>query len=68
MDVIYDDAFLYKYAYGEVPSIHIIVNLRVVTLKGIVDTKYDADRAASLVNFTTDAFSVVDDLQFKSIK
>ncbi len=67
-DVIYDDAFLYKYAYGEVPTIHIIVNLGVVTLKGMVDTKYDADRATSLVNYRTDAFSVVDDLQFKSIK
>jgi hyperosmotically inducible periplasmic protein len=67
-EVIYDDAFLYKYAYGEVPAIHIIVNLGVVTLEGMVDTKYDADRAASLVNYRTGAFNVMDDLQYRSLK
>jgi hyperosmotically inducible protein len=67
-DLIYDDAFLYKYAYGDVPTIHIIVNMGVVTLMGMVDSKYDADRATSLVNYRTDAFAVVDDLQYKRVE
>lgn len=63
-DLIYDDAFLYKYAYGEVPRIHIIINMGVVTLMGMVDSKYDADRATSLVSYRTDAFDVKNQLHF----
>ena len=64
--VIYDDPILDRYAYGTVPAIHIIVNMGVVTLKGVVASSFDATRAGSLVRYRTDAFDVVNQLQFPS--
>jgi osmotically-inducible protein OsmY len=64
--VIYDDPILARYGYRAVPSIHIIVNMGVVTLKGVVFSSHDADRAYSLVSFRTDALEVVNQLQVES--
>jgi osmotically-inducible protein OsmY len=61
---IYDDGILYKYGYGNVPAIHIIVNMGVVTLEGVVESSFDAKRAYSLVLFTTDAMDVANQLRF----
>lgn len=64
--VIYDDPILDRYGYRAVPAIHIIVNMGVVTLKGVVASSFDANRAGSLVRYRTDAFDVVNQLQFQS--
>jgi osmotically-inducible protein OsmY len=63
-EAIYDDGILYKYGYGNVPAIHIIVNMGIVTLEGVVNSSFDAKRAYSLVLFTSDAFDVVNQLRF----
>jgi osmotically-inducible protein OsmY len=64
--VIYDDPILDRYGYRAVPAIHIIVNMGIVTLKGVVASSFDANRAGSLVRYRTDAFDVVNQLQFPS--
>jgi osmotically-inducible protein OsmY len=64
--VIYDDPILDQYGYRAVPAIHIIVNMGIVTLKGVVASSFDATRAGSLVRYRTDAFDVVNQLQFES--
>jgi osmotically-inducible protein OsmY len=64
--VIYDDPILDRYGYGAVPAIHIIVNMGIVTLKGVVASSFDANRAGSLVRYRTDAFDVINQLQFES--
>ena len=61
---IYDDGILYTYGYRSVPAIHIIVNMGIVTLEGVVKSSFDAKRAYSLVLFTTDAMDVVNQLRF----
>jgi osmotically-inducible protein OsmY len=66
--VIYDDGILKDYGYQDVPTIHIIVDMGVVTLLGTVNSKYDADRATSLVSYRTNAFDVIDRLQVVSQK
>ena len=66
--LIYDDGILKDYGYRDVPTIHIIVDMGVVTLYGTVNSQYDADRAASLVSFRTNAFNVIDRLQVVSQK
>jgi osmotically-inducible protein OsmY len=66
--VIYEDGILKDYGYRDVPAIHIIVNMGVVTLLGTVNSTYDADRATSLVRYSTDAFNVIDQLQVVSQK
>jgi osmotically-inducible protein OsmY len=66
--VIYDDGILKDYGYRDVPTIHIIVDMGVVTLLGTVNSKYDADRATSLVSYRTNAFDVIDRLQVVSQK
>jgi osmotically-inducible protein OsmY len=60
---IYDDGILYQYGFREVPAIHIIVNMGIVTLKGMVGSSFDANRAGSLVRYRTDAFDVINQLQ-----
>jgi osmotically-inducible protein OsmY len=64
--VIYDDPILDNYGYRAVPAIHIIVNMGIVTLKGVVASSFDANRAGSLVRYRTDAFDVLNQLQFES--
>jgi osmotically-inducible protein OsmY len=64
--VIYDDPILDNYGYRAVPAIHIIVNMGVVTLKGVVASSFDANRAGSLVRYRTGAFDVDNQLQVES--
>lgn len=66
--MIYDDGILKDYGNRDVPAIHIIVDMGVVTLLGTVNSAYDADRATSLVSYRTDAFNVIDRLQVANQK
>ncbi len=60
---IYGDPGLNKYAWGAVPSIHIIVDNGHVTLVGAVDTQMDKQLAETRAKSVPGVFSVDDQLQ-----
>lgn len=65
---IYGDEALNKYAWGAVPSIHIIVNNGHVTLVGVVDNAGDKNLAEIRAKGVPDVFSVDNQLQVANNK
>lgn len=65
---IYGSDGLSKYAWGAVPSIHIVVNNGHVTLVGVVDTQSDKQLAEMRAKGVPDVFSVDNQLQVANNK
>jgi BON domain len=63
---IYGFDGLSRYAWGAVPSIHIIVDRGHLTLVGVVDSQADKDMAGMRAKSVPGTFSVVNDLRVGS--
>jgi hyperosmotically inducible protein len=60
---IYSAPQLFKYAWGAVPPIHIIVKNGHVTLEGVVDNQADKDVATIRAKQVPGTFSVTNNLR-----
>ncbi len=67
-NAIYGYDGLSRYAWGPVPTIHIIVNNGHVTLEGVVDSQADKDMANIRAKGVPQVFSVTDNLHVGSSK
>jgi hyperosmotically inducible protein len=63
---IYGDPGLERYAQGNLPAIHIIVNGGHVTLVGTVDNTMDKQLANTRASGVANVFSVMNDLKIQS--
>ena len=60
---IYGNQVLSRYAWGAVPSIHLVVNNGNVTLEGVVDREMDRNVAGIVANGVSGVFSVTNNLR-----
>ena len=60
---IYGNQVLSRYAWGAVPSIHLVVRNGDVTLEGVVDREMDKNVAGVVANGVTGVFSVTNNLR-----
>ncbi len=60
---IYGNSVLSRYAWGAVPSIHLVVDNGHVTLEGVVDREMDRNVAGIVANGVSGVFSVTNNLR-----